>query len=337
LEKLANEGKQLEGLSDVQISKENVLKNRGSELAGDANRATAGEGNAERSQGELGRGELQYRESGSDVGKSASGVEEKYRSDRQVAGLSDTKSNTIERIRENTDRIAIVKERLSDLRTRQSAIDSEMGATQERTSQIKARVNDLQVVEKVLSERIGNYAINQPLTLTMFPSQKVVSPIDLVRAAFPKEIETAQAGRGYNVGELMPNGRIAGEGPGAASVTELPVTLSESTTQKEFQWNPVNGPGPIGERAAKTFRSATYTEKILEQDLTLYREWGGNANEFGRYWTIEPPNGKLQSQIGSAVLPEWGNNLDRITTIRVPKGTTIYEGIAASQKSPCQI
>lgn len=92
--------------------------------------------------------------------------------------------------------------------------------------------------------------------------------------------------------------------------------------------------GPLGNPSdsrtpASTFRSGTYTEKVAETDIYLYRDYGGSAKVDGRYWTPEPSKGPLQSQLDSAVLPEWGNTFQNQAIIKIPKGTTYYEGAAA--------
>jgi hypothetical protein len=38
----------------------------------------------------------------------------------------------------------------------------------------------------------------------------------------------------------------------------------------------------------------------------------------------------MQSQIDLALNPRWGNTAQQVTRIRVPKGTTIFEGAAAA-------
>lgn len=94
--------------------------------------------------------------------------------------------------------------------------------------------------------------------------------------------------------------------------------------------------GPLGNSndtrsPASTFRSGTYTEKLAQTDIYLYRDYGGQAKADGRYWTPEPSKGPLQSQLDSAVLPEWGNTFQNQAIIKIPKGTTYYEGPAAAQ------
>lgn len=41
--------------------------------------------------------------------------------------------------------------------------------------------------------------------------------------------------------------------------------------------------------------------------------------------------GKMQSQLGLALNPDLGNNALYVERVVVPKGTTIYEGVAAPQ------
>ena len=45
------------------------------------------------------------------------------------------------------------------------------------------------------------------------------------------------------------------------------------------------------------------------------------------------PTGPLQSQLDSALAPQWENTATKVVSMRVPKGATIYEGAAASQST----
>jgi RHS repeat-associated protein len=91
-------------------------------------------------------------------------------------------------------------------------------------------------------------------------------------------------------------------------------------------------PGPLADDIGRTFRSATYTEKTLSNDTTLYRAISDNGNPVGSYWTRIQPQGPLQSVIDSALDQNWSNTATRVVTARVPAGTTIYEGAAAAQR-----
>ena len=94
--------------------------------------------------------------------------------------------------------------------------------------------------------------------------------------------------------------------------------------------------GPLGNSndlrsPASTFRSGSYTEKVAEDELYFYRDYGGKAQVDGRFWTPAPSSGPLQSQLDSAVLPEWGNTFENQAIIKIPAGTKYYEGAAAPQ------
>ena len=102
-------------------------------------------------------------------------------------------------------------------------------------------------------------------------------------------------------------------------------------TGKAVKYTPVNKE-PLPDSVAKTFRSFTYTKIITEQEIPLYRAYGGKAGKLGGYWTKTKPQGPLQTVIDSALDQNWGNTTTEISTIKVPKGTTIFEGFAAEQR-----
>jgi RHS repeat-associated protein len=118
---------------------------------------------------------------------------------------------------------------------------------------------------------------------------------------------------------------------GGAGLKALGGAVGTGADATTISWNPLNGPGPLGETVANTFRSATYTETVTTEETTLYRVYGGNSQQIGPYWTATPPAGALQSTIDSALNPEWGNTAQNVVTIKVPPGTTIYQGFAAPQ------
>jgi RHS repeat-associated protein len=97
-----------------------------------------------------------------------------------------------------------------------------------------------------------------------------------------------------------------------------------------IRWGPATDPGPLPQAVADTFRSGSYTQTVTAAETTLYRVYGGSAGELGSYWSRTPP-GPLQATIDSALNPRWGNTAQNVSAIRVPSGTTIYEGFAAPQ------
>jgi hypothetical protein len=89
----------------------------------------------------------------------------------------------------------------------------------------------------------------------------------------------------------------------------------------------------LDDSVAASFRSASYTEVISEEPILLYRVYGGSAGKIGSYWTDIKPSGPLQSQLDSALAPQWGNTAQNVVTIEVPAGTKMYKGYAAPQST----
>ncbi len=110
------------------------------------------------------------------------------------------------------------------------------------------------------------------------------------------------------------------------------------------RWTPADEAGPLSEGyPANTFRSGTYDEVVLAQDTRMYRVVTPDGKPNGGFWTREKPTGPLQSQLDSALLPEWkinryGDKM-RVTEPQathyvesvIPKGTVVYEGAAGPQ------
>jgi hypothetical protein len=71
--------------------------------------------------------------------------------------------------------------------------------------------------------------------------------------------------------------------------------------------------------------------KVLTQEKTYYRVYGGSSGKVGSYMTSTPQNGGMQSQMDLALNPEWGNTAQYVIEVKVPARTVIYEGTAASQ------
>lgn len=140
----------------------------------------------------------------------------------------------------------------------------------------------------------------------------------------------AAFGLGY-AARSVGTGLSAGTSVSVAESASLASSRAKISNSPSRVWGPHNGAGPLGPELARTFRSATYVETKLVRDTVFYRVYGGRAGELGSYWTRVRPQGTLQSQMDSAILPEWGNTGSRIATIRVPQGTIVYEGVAAGQ------
>jgi len=106
---------------------------------------------------------------------------------------------------------------------------------------------------------------------------------------------------------------------------------AKATSKVIAQYGPMNQ-GPLPKGIADTFRSGTYSEVVTEQPTTLYRVYGGTAQELGGYWTATKPAGPVQSIIDSALDPQWGNTATKVVKIEVPAGVKYFEGVAAPQR-----
>lgn len=103
------------------------------------------------------------------------------------------------------------------------------------------------------------------------------------------------------------------------------------TTEVTTWYGPTSGGSPLPQSVANTFRGGAYAETVTTGPTTLYRAYGGTANQLGGYWTTTPPTGPLQSVIDSALDQTWGNPATNVVEIEVPAGVTLYQGQAATQ------
>lgn len=118
-------------------------------------------------------------------------------------------------------------------------------------------------------------------------------------------------------------------GPGARFAVDGAGTVVDRLATYTTRYGPMN-PGPLADDVANTFRSGTYSAVQAGSTTTLYRVHNG-SRELGSFWTRMPPGGPVQSIIDSALTPAWGNNATSWVQIRVPAGTTLYEGSTAAQ------
>lgn len=168
----------------------------------------------------------------------------------------------------------------------------------------------------VLAVAVGLFTAGSASALTPSAPQNAVG-------AFTSAAQTAVGpSAGITAGQ-----RLGNDPPGHQTVVATGVAANT------VRYGPMRA-GPLPETVASTFRSGSYTATELAETTTLYRAYGGDAGALGRFWSRVRPSGPLQAQIDSALNPAWGNTASEVATIRVPAGTTIYEGAAASQPIP---
>ncbi|PEZ08854.1 hypothetical protein CN326_04060 [Bacillus sp. AFS018417] len=115
----------------------------------------------------------------------------------------------------------------------------------------------------------------------------------------------------------------------------------------KYSYNMIENPGPLAEmrgNPASNFLAGKYNVKTLDEDTTLYRSGkkggltipGEEQNALGQWFTREPAESVAKVRIDSAVKAQWidpktgvltgTSPLESTYAIKIPKGTTIYEG-----------
>ncbi|MFC3932563.1 hypothetical protein ACFOSE_07295, partial [Streptococcus dentapri] len=118
--------------------------------------------------------------------------------------------------------------------------------------------------------------------------------------------------------------------------------ISKYDDLHDYEFNGTTNPGPLVEHPStpnRNFYGGRYNVSTLERDTILYRA-GSSDNPMGQWFTVEAPNSRAQVRIDTAVKDIWMNPdgsysgqspIDKVYKIKIPKGTTIYDGPVGSQ------
>ncbi len=108
-----------------------------------------------------------------------------------------------------------------------------------------------------------------------------------------------------------------------------------------YHFNMVENPGPLASlpgRPAANFAGGKYNQKVLQEDTIYYRGGasGGGKKALGQWFNASPPESVANVRIDNAVKPQWidpdilelqsSSPVDAVYAIKIPKGTTVYEG-----------
>jgi len=63
----------------------------------------------------------------------------------------------------------------------------------------------------------------------------------------------------------------------------------------------------LPESLGNTFTDGEYCTVVTNEEIKVYRTFGGKADAGGGFATTNSSNSRIQSKIDSALLPEWGN------------------------------
>ncbi len=157
--------------------------------------------------------------------------------------------------------------------------------------------------------------------------------------AVPGWYYSGQAAAALHGGDLLSAvlfyGATAGDvllfGRGSSAALASRYAQAELAVTRSANFGPLRR-GPLAEEIAATFRSSTYTARMLDEPLTVYRVIGEGGRAEGRFWTTMKPQGPLQSVIDLAIDQNWRNPATEVVRARLPAGTVVYEGATAGQR-----
>jgi len=84
----------------------------------------------------------------------------------------------------------------------------------------------------------------------------------------------------------------------------------------------------------ESFTDSEYRTVKTNEDMYLYRVYGGNAQPGGAFVSTMPVDNKIQAKTDLALLPQWKNTRVEEAIIKVPKGTVLNIGKVAPQTNP---
>ena len=155
-------------------------------------------------------------------------------------------------------------------------------------------------------------------------------------------------GKDWIKGKISSVGSQPVVGPQLPSKNWTPELPSMNNIQSKYvdlysyEYNSYTNPGPLSEFSTtpnRNFYGGRYNKTVLSEDTIFYR--AGNAdNPLGQWFTREAPQSRAQVRIDTAVKDIWTNPdgsysgqsaIDKVYKIKIPKGTTIYDGPVGSQ------
>lgn len=88
---------------------------------------------------------------------------------------------------------------------------------------------------------------------------------------------------------------------------------------------------PLPENIAVTFLDSQCEQVELLMPQTFFRYYDNNDNQKGRYLTTDQYHTNVAAITNLALNQDWGNKAEKMLSITLPAGTTVYQGVVAPQ------
>ena len=187
-------------------------------------------------------------------------------------------------------------------------------------STLKATKKTISVTSPSIEEMLDNPELDGISSVNIDPvSMAVETAVDLI----------------YGAKDFVSNPSLGGVA--AMAVTAIPGKIADKIVSRVpgkilGEYDSLNV-GPLPDGVAETFSGGKYVHIETNEPIKLYRAYHpGAAKEFGGFWSLDMPKGSLQTQIDSALLPEWGNKASKYTVIEIPSGGKLKVGEVGYQK-----
>ena len=98
-----------------------------------------------------------------------------------------------------------------------------------------------------------------------------------------------------------------------SSVRDLPIRMNLSDSLKN------------------SFHNGEYRTVIAQEEIKLYRVYGGGSDQRGTFLTTQAPTDRMDAKMGLALKAEWKNSRQQFCEVTIPKGTVMNIGKVAPQ------
>jgi hypothetical protein len=115
------------------------------------------------------------------------------------------------------------------------------------------------------------------------------------------------------------------------SLLALTLSLLPETSRQRVLAQNLNPACPLPEEIAVTFLNSQCKKVTLLMPQTFFRYYSNETNKKGRYLTTDQYQTNVQVITRLALNQAWGNKAEKMLSVTLPAGTTVYQGVVAPQ------